>query len=546
MGSNHVLFRQGRLRALCLVAVRSICRCADKTVVEIRNQLTFQLITALQSPKKPSLLTGPLAYSPDRRSLACGFSGGIIIWDVQTGGVARSIDCHKDVYRLVWSLDGRTIASSLPYSNSFSGVNTYDVASGAQLFEASLEKEWVFALWAYENTFRFVSTQVPFEPDPRMAISEVGPTPTRTKIEPLPVFPKLPATIWFSSSTYRIAISGPNTLHILDARTSQSLLQENNNIQSLPSFSSDASLVAAPHQNGFRVWKYTPGSYVLLGEYLFPHIPSFSPRKLRLKISPTTTSILSRYGNVLQVWYLHGPPTTPKTHQRQHVAISRSGNHIATADKSQSTVTITDLHSQAPSQFIDTGGEIEGLAITGNVLLVAFSEKVVGWLLTEEGRVAGVVGNGRASHSDSIWTVTSPLQHPKSLCFRVSGQVSLIGTDDILPFSYHTGTGGAPDNVHQPQYFGFPWVSMIYELGNYQEYHYLRHHDTPQRDTPPEDGWLILGTTAGKAGWVVDSDGRHRFWVPAEWKRDLDRKNWHHDIMTLFIGTEDEPVVIKF
>ena len=515
-----------------------------ESIVEIHNQLTFQLLAVLQSPKKTSVLTGPLVYSPDGRSLACGFAGGIVVWDIQTGGVARSIDCHKNVHRLVWSLDGRTIASSLPYSNGFSGVNTYDVASGAQLFEASLEEEWIFALWAYENTFRFISTQVPLNPDPKMAISEVGPTLTRTKIEPLPVVPELPATIAFSSSTYRISISAHDTLRVLNARDLRCFLQESGSYPD-HNFSPDGTLFSAPHKKGFRVWKYTSDAYVSFGEYQLPHIPSFAPSNLSLLFSPTSTSVLSRYQNILQVWRLHGPSTTPKTHQHQHIAISRSGRHIATANKSQSTVTIIDVHSQAPSQFIDTGGEIEGLAITGNVLLVAFSEKVVGWLLTEEGRVAGVVDNKRADHSNIIWTIPSPPQHPKSLCFRVSGQVGVIGTDGFYPFSYFTETGGIPYSIHECQHFSIPWVSF-YKSSDYQEYHYLRHLDTPQDNALPDGGWQVSRTTTGKAGWVVDPEGRHRFWVPVEWRGPLDGKNWHHDITTLFTKIGDQPVMIKF
>ena len=510
-------------------------------IVEIRNPLTFQLLAVLQSPTKNSLLKGPLAYSPDGRSLACGFAKSFVVWDIQTGGVVRSIYCISDVFQLVWSLDGKTIATA-HYSTDYSSpVNTYDVASGAQVFSEIFRWEWPVRLWACEKSFRFLSIPISLDSGYQLSISEIG--PTRVKIEQFSVAAVPPVTVEFSPSTSRIAISGPNTLHISDARNSQSLLQENN-IQSPPSFSSDASFVTAPHQNGFRVWKYTPGSYVLLGEYFLPHIPSFSPDELHLNISPTTTSILSRYKNVLQVWHLHGQPITPKA-RRQHAAISRSGRYIAVVHGSRSIVAIINLRSQAPSQFIDTGGEIEGLAITGNVLLVAFSQKVVGWLLTEEGRVNGLADSQRAGHSDSIWTISSPPGHPKSSCFRASGQVGVIGTEDFYSFPYHIDTGGVSYCVHKPQDFPFPWVSL-YQPSDYKEYHHLRHHDTPQHDAPPADSWLVSRTTTGKAGWVVDPEGRHRFWVPVEWRAPWDPENCHHDITTLFTKIGDQPVMIKF
>jgi hypothetical protein len=48
--------------------------------------------------------------------------------------------------------------------------------------------------------------------------------------------------------------------------------------------------------------------------------------------------------------------------------------------------------------------QIEGLVLTGNVLLVAGSDTVVAWLLTEEGWWMACVGGRRAGRSDSIWS----------------------------------------------------------------------------------------------------------------------------------------------
>ena len=512
-----------------------------EAIVEIRNPLTFQVLAVLQPPTKSPPLRGPHEYSPDGRSLACGCCKGIVIWDIQTGGVARSINCPGDPLILVWSLDGKTLAAAHSYRRTSWSVQTYDVVSGAQLFAENFETEWMIHFWASEKAFRFLS--IPYFSDSNeLSISEIG--PTRPKIEHLSVVTRLPKTARFSPSTYRIAFFGSDSLRILDARNSQSLLEENN-IESL-SFSSDASLVAATHKNGFRVCKYTPGSYVLLGEYLLPYLdpPGFSSHIINLRFSPASTSILSQYKNILQVWGLHGPPTTPKT-CRQHAAISRSGRYVAIVRGSQSTVTIINLHSQAPHQFIDTGGEIEGLAITGNVLLVAFSQKVVGWLLTEEGRVNGLVDSQRADHTNSIWTITSSPGYPKPLCFTVSGQNGVIEADSTFPFIYITGTGGVSYCVHQPRDFTFPWVSL-YQPSDFKEYYHLRHHDTPQYDAPPTDSWLASRTRARKAQWVVDPEGRHRFWLPFEWRVPWDPKNCHNDILTLFARIGDQPVIIKF
>ena len=504
--------------------------------VEIRNQLTFQLLAVLRPPKNTPLLQGPLAYSPDGRSLACGFSAGIVIWDIQTGGVAQSIDCQGSMFALLWSLNGGTIAVALISDGVISSVKVYDVVSRSQVFESEkTSKEWFSRPWAHEKSFRLMIMPTSrSSSDLQLSIAEIG--PTRIEIEPLQGSFPAPSSIGVSPSTYRISLAGRGSFCIIDARNSDRLLEEKGDF-SFHHFSSDGSLLAAAHKNGFRVWKYTSGGYVLLGEFLLPHIPSLFPAKLLVEFSPNATSILSWCKNVLQVWRLHSPPTTPET-CRQHVAISHSGRYIATAHQSQSTVTIVNLDSQTP-RFIDTDGEIEGLVITGNVLLVVFSEEVIGWLLAEEGKVAGVVDSRRAGPSDSLWTVTSSSPGLKSLCFRVSGQVGLIGTEDLYPFVYHTGTGGVPDRVHKPQHFTLPWLSL-YQPSNFQEYHHLRHHDTP-----PGDHWLGSRTTE-KAGWVVDGEGRHRFWLPVEWRAPWDRKNCHHDITTLFTRIGDQPILIRF
>ena len=64
--------------------------------VEIRNQLTMELITNLQTTEANPHLTGPLAYSPDGRSIACASTTAILIWDIQTGGVAKEIECSPN------------------------------------------------------------------------------------------------------------------------------------------------------------------------------------------------------------------------------------------------------------------------------------------------------------------------------------------------------------------------------------------------------------------------------------------------------------------
>ena len=525
--------------------------------VEVRNQVTFELLTSFQSIKHTPLPACPLAYSPDGRSLACGFSNAIVIWDIQTGGVAKEIECCWGIVSLEWSSDGKAIAATLGCWPSTPGVRTYDVASGAQLFgeDSTVGLGITYHLWPYKESFRFTTIKLHealLEGDPhtlQLSTSEIGPTPT--KVEQITVTmgerwvveqPSL-CTIAFSPSAYRISVLGPSTLRVLDARNSDCSLHERNRFTSCQ-FSPDGSLFAASRWEAILVWKYTSGSYIQCGEYLFRYLPFPSRNKLSLQFSPTSSSILSLGGNFIQVRRLHDLPTAQRIHP-QYAAISQSGSRIATALKSESTITIIDLHSQTPPRFIDTGMGIEGLVITGNVLLVASPEKIAAWLLTAEGLMDGALGAKRADHRDSIWTISSPIGRGMLWDFWVDpeGQVGVINAD-IRPFVYHIGSGEVLQHTRIPERTGRLWVGF-YQLSDCRQYHHLRYHDRSQHDSPPEDGWLIPDTTMEEGKWVIGPEGGHRFWVPVEWRGSWDRKNWHHDITTLFGIIADQPVVIK-
>ena len=523
---------------------RFVAAQTNKTV-EVRNQLTFELLTILKT-EGTSQPTGPLTYSPDGRSLACGISGAIVIWDIQTGGVAKEIEFFGRMGSLVWSSDGMTIAITPDDGDSIQGTRRYDVASGAQLYTEAFNFGPIYQLWAYEKTFRFLTVESCHE-DSTIKIStfEIGPTLIELESLTVAMTPAKISTVTFSPSVYRVSLLVYDTLRILDVRNSGCLLEERGNFTS-PQFSSDGSLFAAFHRDGFRVWTFTHGIYVLWKEFLFPYLPNSSRYHPSLYpcllFPPSSPSILSRCWRVLHVWRLHHPPATPKT-IGLYAAVSRSGSHIATAHDSESTVAITGPHSQTPSQFIDTGVEIKGLAITGNVLSVMSSGKVVAWLLTEGGKVDGVSGK-RAGRDDSIWSLSSPSRHCKFWVYTIEDQVGEITTDDVSPFVYHTETGKVLEHAHESQPFGRPWV--FYQLTDGRACRHRYYRDPSQHDRPPEGGWLHSLTLAQEAGWVIDPQGRHRFWVPVEWRKFLDPGNWHHDITALFNYIVDQPIIIKF
>ena len=338
----------------------------------------------------------------------------------------------------------------------------------------------------------------------------------------------------FSPTTCRVSLSAGYVLRIFEDQCSNYLLEEIGHFFS-HCFSPDGSLFAAFKENGVRIWKYSSGHYEVQREFRCqgwsdPH----------LKFSPTLSSIMGRSSNVLQVWRLQDLPITPRTRRQQYAGLSRSGNRIATVHKLERIITTVDLRSQIPAQFIDTGVYIEGLVITGNVLLVVGSEKVVAWLLTDEGLVDGVSGN--ASSSDSIWTVPLSPWRSELWTFSVVGHVAVIKPEEDYYLIYNTETGDILQPVRESQPISDRW----YHLGEvFCGRHYLRHHNLSQCDTPPEGSWQTSQATL-REGWVKDPEGRYKLWVPVEWRTSWDCADWRHDVTTQFSILGGRPVVIKF
>ena len=473
--------------------------------VEIRNPLTFELLTVLKSTKYTPLPMSPLVYSPDGRSLARGFSDRIVIWDIQTGGVAKEINLFwctdiistlgllfspawssdRSMDSIVWSLDGSMVAITLSNGHFIHEVETYNVFSGVQLFTEQFKSLAHIYLWAHEKSFRLIEAVPHFIQDPyshhshlqsiTYTISEIRPSldeptldeptldeltldePTLIGIESSSLTAGNPYSekvygITFSASTYRIAILGSGLL-IYDIRTSHRLLDAVGYRCTSFQFSPDGSRFASFYWDRLSVFQWTSGRYTLLWQSLFRHEHGSC-----LQFSPTSSSVLSQHDGILQVRRLSDLPITSKP-CRQSTVISRSGRRIATAHRSQSKgmVTIIDLHSRAPPQFIDTdlGLDVEQLAITGNVLVVMAIREAAGWLLTEEGAVDGMFGDQRASDNDRKWTFSIPKRLLRDWDLKVEGKVGVIHLkgQGRQPLFYHIENGDVLDLAPEPQHF---------------------------------------------------------------------------------------------
>ena len=227
----------------------------------------------------------------------------------------------------------------------------------------------------------------------------------------------------------------------MNIRNSEQLLDTKTSTFS-HSFSSDGSLFAASQEHCVCVWKYASSCYTLLREFECPGFLDYP-----LQFSPTSSSILGHSGDILWVWYLNELSATPGGRSLRFVGLSRSGTCVATACHQGNTITIVNLLVQTPPQFIDVDAEIEGLVITGNVLLVQGPQEVIAWLLTKEGLVDGVIGGGRVDRGASIWTVQ------RSRTFRVEDHVGVIVPDGGgSPHVYHTETGEVLHPTQTPRY----------------------------------------------------------------------------------------------
>ena len=204
----------------------------------------------------------------------------------------------------------------------------------------------------------------------------------------------------------------------------------------------------------------------------------------------------------------------------QIAEFSHSGIYLATATPGGCTITITNLQTKTPTQFIDTDINICALIFTVNILLVVGPGAIVAWLLTEEGVVNGTFGNKRADYSDSIWTVKVGLDpclsraqypdittwHPLDQVFSVEGETGVIKSKEIILQVYNTRTGEVLEPAQTPH---GPWYSLCSRIKTQHLY------DHSVGDAPPGGDWKPSQNNL-REGWMKDCGGRYLLWLPVD------------------------------
>ena len=542
---------------------------AAEVAVEIWDALTLELLSTLQSSKAATGFRSGLAYSPDGCSLAGCSNAGIIIWDIQTGGIVTEIKCEvtSDGLELVWSLDGKMIGTILQCMFRTHTVCTYEISSGTVQLSSTVESAGGIHLWAHDKSF-WVVVMVEGCRGCTIDIFEVGSTLTKT--ESFPIQSHFTFQV-FSPTTYRISVSiaGDHNhdpeLVILNIHNSEALLEETGHYFD-PTFSPDGSLFAAFTRGNLHIWRYTSGHYIRWRE--------FQQAPMTIQFSPTLLSILGG-ASTLHILHLDYTPATLATesvittHSQLQDAFSPNGTYIATAHCGESTITITNLHSQNPSscQFIDTGFEISTMVLTGKVLLVKGSGTVVAWLLTDEGVVDGVFGSRRADHNDSLWDISSwgtnhqniPQDKKPSFWARLlqqehsdhntsNGDLAFSVGDGIAAIKrhhghiiriYHTGTGEILKSVEVPLHTWYRFHHPLRDECNIYHHGLHKHHGPPKYDWPISQASL-------QEGWVKDPEGKHQLWLHPHWRTSWNDVDWLPKVTTLRLKNPSELVIVKF
>jgi WD40 repeat protein len=490
--------------------------------IEIRNQLTLELLTTLRPIEDNISLRGALAYSPDGRSIACTSSTAIIIWDIQTGGVLKQDERVFDSESLAWSLDGSTIGIIDIARN----VHTYEVVLGktqnlGRLFSGVEGHSPLYQMWTHEASFRAVTVTQYRQLE--IQIFEIGRTLVEFHSFTTDILLPPRSEFSFSPATFHVCIYFFSMLRIFGGRDSNCLLEVKGCFRS-NCFSPDGCLFAASDSDSVCFWKCISGCYIPWRE-----LRDTGWAYSSLQFSPTLSSILGLSFDALRLCRLHDLPTTPQTFHPTFAVLVNSGNRIAVARQRESTITLLDIHSQNPPQFVDTGVGITKLTVVGNVLLVIGSGKVVAWLLTEAGLVCGVLGDRRAGHSDSIWTVPCQDSNPST---SIAGWVAGINSLQDTYAVFHTESGELLKDTPQPN-------------SDLEALELIRHFYSSNLSPPSASRQGNKVPLRLQQGWVSAPGGRYMLWVPVDWRGAWDRGTWRHDLTAMVISLP-KAIFVKF
>ena len=388
---------------------------ATPRTVEIRDAVTLSLLSTFGSPPGSQALR--LGFCPDGRFLTQLTFGGVLVRDLQTGGLVyptlpseifhNGLHVGYSDFSSTYSMDGNMLAVvCLDRHAETTIIATHDLsASHTHLCHVSEGHIIISPIWTHDKFIRFATAkpgyitiwEVEFAlTNPPRAVESL-PTPDEiTNPEAFQVFLFLP-------TLSRLGISLQDTRLVWDARDSRLLLKISPVHAYGMSFSSDGHFCACILGNTeeVHVWKESPVGYVLHQKLGFVTLDVFATPLL----SPNGESIVMSFDSSVYLWHTKDPilprNPTPTTDQRD-IILGFSPNETLAAfvrDRGK-TVLILDLQSGDPRLAIDTSMEVKSLGVTGSAILVVGEEKVITWNLDLEDGKANVYNSVRITTFD--------------------------------------------------------------------------------------------------------------------------------------------------
>jgi len=520
------------------------------TSVEIRDTLTLDKCSTLQ-PTKPipedlkpiGHSPSALAYSPDGHSLVGCFGSAATIWDIQTGGVIKEIECgaiDASPKSLVWSLDGTTIGALFPAGVGSWTVVTCDIAS-VKVSTCAVQSPFEPYLWLHESSIWMMAVS---GNKTTINTSEIWPTTfgypvksysTSYNISDDPVMHQ----DGFISGNFHGGMLCAYNIHTQRFMLSEPGLFTSN------CFSPRGGLFAASNRHEVCIWRLEEYGRYYHQQRKFPLWEALGDTPRGLKFSPTPSSLLISRDGFLEVQLLEGSIThTPE--KTILIEFSTNGTYLVTAFKDEKTVTTTNLYN-SHSQFIVINFPIHQLILASNILFVyGPGGYVVAWRLTVEGTVDGASDIRRVGYHSRYWTRVRTVDHR----LQVDYQIDVInGSDNIAYYNVETREELEPvvssiplpslpsqkDFYHGSKSIDFStWPSFSgYDLVEYNNHH-------SEDNLPASTPWC-------QKGWLMYPEGeyKHRLWLPTHWRTKWEEAHWLNNIKMVRLVIASGKVIIK-
>ena len=432
--------------------------------VEIRDSATLEKLSALESPMSLSLSAVVIAYSPNGRLLACActrpfsFEMAIAIWDIQTGGIVKTIHGGEPGYprSMIYSSDGRMLSVACGKSPYRWTVWTFDTASGKRGCSNELGSEFDPVFWTEKDSTQFATSNRDGE-DLCIDTWKINSTSNGrpTKIQSFRVrheFHTDNHQIFFSPATLRVAVVSVDSTIIRDARDSKILLEASAS-RTLGSyaghFSSDGNFFACTEQQEVEIWKVNPEGYALWAKFPLRFSAAAGGA---FAFSPDSGSVVGWGSGVMEVWKVGqlGKPSAseqPSDVWNSHlVGFSTNGTHVAIGRASSGIITVVDLHSGTPELIINSDMEIVDIKMVDDTVVALGGLEVVSWSLTGRPYEEDERGIRLAGLDESLKIVEIP--HDYDLDSRVLDphllddqcrRVFFSSADDMLLFDAESG-----------------------------------------------------------------------------------------------------------